>query len=105
MIISKTALLILFALFLSYILLASVSGAEAQLIIPCKTPAGCKSVRCSSGSAQCVNRQCECPSLKPFNPMTVYTPKSCKTILDCAPSRQCPKNVYACIKEKCICLY
>ncbi|CAH2051604.1 unnamed protein product [Thlaspi arvense] len=101
---SKTALLILFAFFLSY-MLTSVPGAEAQLIIPCKTPAECKSVRCSNGSAQCVNRQCQCPSLKLVNPMTIYTHGSCKTIFDCAASRQCPKNLYACIEGKCICLH
>ncbi|KAF3571140.1 hypothetical protein F2Q69_00060826 [Brassica cretica] len=102
---SKTTLLILFALFLSYILLVSVPGVEAQLIVPCKTsPAECKSMRCSNGSAQCVNRQCHCASVKWVYPMTTNTPVSCKTIFDCAASHQCPDNVYACIEGKCICL-
>ncbi|ESQ35463.1 hypothetical protein EUTSA_v10009911mg [Eutrema salsugineum] len=67
---SKTTLLILFTLFLS---------SFQELIIPCKTSEQCKSIRCSNGSGQCVNGQCQCPSLKPVNPMTTNTPVKCKT--------------------------
>ncbi|KAF8066110.1 hypothetical protein N665_1160s0011 [Sinapis alba] len=69
---SKTTLFILFALFLSCMLLVSV---EAQLIIPCKTAADCKSkIYCSNGSPQCVVRQCQCASVKPVNLMRTNTP-------------------------------
>ncbi|CAF2108736.1 unnamed protein product [Brassica napus] len=49
-------------------------------------------MRCSNGSAQCVNRQCQCASVKRVYPMTTNTPVSCKTIFDCAASHQCPDN-------------
>ncbi|KAL1208182.1 putative defensin-like protein [Cardamine amara subsp. amara] len=70
---SKATLFIFVALFLSCILLVSVPGVEAQLIIPCKTSAQCKSIRCSSGSAQCVNSQCQCPSLDHVYPTKTNT--------------------------------
>ncbi|KAL0651367.1 hypothetical protein Bca4012_094058 [Brassica carinata] len=50
-------------------------------------------MRCSNGSAQCVNRQCQCASVKRVYPMTTNTPVSCKTIFDCAASHQCPDNM------------
>ncbi|CAA7039301.1 unnamed protein product [Microthlaspi erraticum] len=100
---SKAAFFILFALFLSSILLVSVPGAEAQLIIPCKTSQQCKSIGCSNGSGQCVNKQCQCPSLKQANKMTTNALAPCKTASDCAASHQCPKGLYACFEGKCIC--
>ncbi|XP_018515307.2 LOW QUALITY PROTEIN: putative defensin-like protein 298 [Brassica rapa] len=97
---SKTALFILFALFLSCILLVSVPGVEAQLIITCKTAADCKSkLFCSNGSPQCVVRQCQCASVKPVKLMRTNT-MSIKTIFDCA-SHQWSNNLYACIEGKC----
>ncbi|EFH55090.1 hypothetical protein ARALYDRAFT_320322 [Arabidopsis lyrata subsp. lyrata] len=101
MLTSKATMLILFALFLSGILLESIPRAEAQLIVPCKTSEQCKSIRCSNGSAQCVNKQCQCPSLKQINSMMTV---SCKTVSDCAASHQCPPGLYACVEGKCICL-
>ncbi|KAH0921410.1 hypothetical protein HID58_021428 [Brassica napus] len=56
------------------ILLVSVPGVEAQLIIPCKTAADCKSkLFCSNGSPQCVVRQCQCASVKPVKLMRTNT--------------------------------
>ncbi|KAG7637371.1 putative defensin-like protein 298 [Arabidopsis thaliana] len=98
---SKATMLILFALFLSDILLVSIPRAEAQLIVPCKTSEQCKSIRCSNGSAQCVNKQCQCPSLKQIYSVTDV---SCKTVSDCVASHQCPTGLSACIEGKCICL-
>ncbi|XP_010429509.1 PREDICTED: putative defensin-like protein 298 [Camelina sativa] len=101
---SKATLLILFALFLSYTLLASIPSVEAQLIVPCKTTEQCKSIRCSNGSAQCVNKQCQCPSVKQIYSMNVKTAVSCKMVSDCFASPQCPDGLRACIGGKCICL-
>ncbi|EOA29050.1 hypothetical protein CARUB_v10025304mg [Capsella rubella] len=101
---SKATLLILFAIVLSYTLLVSIPQAEAQLIVPCKTSEQCKSIRCSTGSAQCVNKQCQCPSLRQIYSMKANTNVSCKTASDCDASHLCPDGLYACNKGKCICL-
>ncbi|CAN8305314.1 unnamed protein product [Cochlearia groenlandica] len=104
---SKATMLIFIALFLSYVMLVSVPKAEAQLIIPCTTPKQCTTMLCSNGSAQCVNKQCQCPSTtkQAVKPMaTTKSRTSCKTVQDCYAKHRCYPGGATCNKGTCICL-
>ncbi|CAH2045530.1 unnamed protein product [Thlaspi arvense] len=105
---SKITFFILLALVIACAMMVSIPTAEAQVFLPCNTTKDCEYVHCSSGSALCVNRQCQCPSthqpkLDNFN--TMRQARRCKLTSDCDPRMRytCVSGSYMCFDGYCTC--
>ncbi|ESQ46047.1 hypothetical protein EUTSA_v10000382mg [Eutrema salsugineum] len=103
---SKTAIFIVFVVYLSCILLVSVSGTEAGKKVhkPCSTDRDCDS-QCFGGlggpHGTCLFGECECIEAE----TEVTKPIPCKRDSDCPDSRECPKDYYySCLHGECTCI-
>ncbi|XP_010425191.1 PREDICTED: defensin-like protein 295 [Camelina sativa] len=80
---------------------------EAQIFLPCRTTVDCDYLHCSSGTALCVNRQCQCTThqTKLDNLKKMDHAKKCKLTKDCDPRMRftCVSGSYMCFDGLCIC--
>ncbi|KAG7558689.1 hypothetical protein ISN45_Aa05g003240 [Arabidopsis thaliana x Arabidopsis arenosa] len=107
---SKITFFFFIALVIDCAMMVTTQTAEAQIFLPCVTTKDCEYLHCSSGTALCVNRQCQCSrssthQTKLDNLKTMDYAKKCKWTQDCDPRMRftCVSGSYMCFDGLCTC--
>ncbi|CAH2035298.1 unnamed protein product, partial [Thlaspi arvense] len=100
---SKAIFLIFISLFLTCMILESISKAEVQVKYhSCSTVNDCQDVHCLIAAVKCVDSLCQCPPISQLSGRKRFSLKPAETLLPCKTSSDCEDKL-TCILEKFVC--